>query len=328
MLLPGEAKPACVVWDVPDDGQKHDIYAVVDPDNTIPETQDDVNNTANVGMFAPDMRVSAPVVTGYPSPDTILVGCTIRNDGDAVAGPSTLEVRRDSDSGELVFSTQLPAIDAGESSSVQFAWDVSGVAMGTYTLAFVADAADSAEESNETNNVATVEVPVMGDLQAEQWSARFEGGTLRLVVRNVGAKPTSVTTVRAVIHEKPLGEVPLDAMNAGESVDVVIPIAEVVPAGWLTITVNPDSDGSDEVTLLNNSATAAIYASGDMTDDGNIDLDDHPYFVDCLGGPGTMPNPTPPTTANECLRAFDFDGDADVDIRDFRALELVFSGSE
>ena len=42
------------------------------------------------------------------------------------------------------------------------------------------------------------ELPVLGDLLAEQWSADFEAATAELVVRNVGVKPTEPTVVRTV----------------------------------------------------------------------------------------------------------------------------------
>jgi hypothetical protein len=53
---------------------------------------------------------------------------------------------------------------------------------------------------------------------------------------------------------------------------------------------------------------------GDFNGDGIIDLADYFHFADCLSGPETLPSPTEPTTAQNCLAVFDFDGDDDVDL--------------
>jgi hypothetical protein len=43
----------------------------------------------------------------------------------------------------------------------------------------------------------------------------------------------------------------------------------------------------------------------------------HPVaIVDCLFGPETLPAAPAPVNALDCLRAFDTDGDGDVDVRD------------
>ena len=68
-------------------------------------------------------------------------------------------------------------------------------------------------------------------------------------------------------------------------------------------------------------------ASGDANSDGCVDLLDHPAFTDCMGGPGRLPHPTPPTTFDLCLTAIDFDGDTDVDVRDFALWLPSFSSS-
>ncbi|NOX59181.1 MAG: multicopper oxidase family protein [Planctomycetes bacterium] len=63
---------------------------------------------------------------------------------------------------------------------------------------------------------------------------------------------------------------------------------------------------------------------GDWDVDGDVDLIDFATFVDCMEGPGNAPNPTLPTTAQECLQAFDSDFDGDVDLDDFATFELNF----
>jgi hypothetical protein len=67
--------------------------------------------------------------------------------------------------------------------------------------------------------------------------------------------------------------------------------------------------------------------NGDFNDDGTVDLDDYAALVVCLDGPGVIPNPDDPgitTCEVECLNAFDFDHDRDVDLRDVAEFQQVF----
>ena len=47
----------------------------------------------------------------------------------------------------------------------------------------------------------------------------------------------------------------------------------------------------------------------------------------CLSGPNATPSPTPPTTAADCLSAFDFDVDGDVDLLDFETFSQLVGGT-
>ncbi len=65
---------------------------------------------------------------------------------------------------------------------------------------------------------------------------------------------------------------------------------------------------------------------GDTEPDGDVDLTDHVLLADCLSGPGAPPTPTPPTTAQDCLDAFDTDFDGDVDLDDIDLIFSLFTG--
>lgn len=289
VILPGQALSACVAWSVPNDGVLHQVYVVVDPDNTIPESDDAVNNTAYASPFIPDLRISAPGVVAYPGPDTILLGCTIRNDGSAEAGASMLEIRRDDANGPILITQEIPELTAGDSVSVQFAWDVGALATGIYSLVFSVDSTDAVAEAFESNNVAITEAAVRGDLQAEQWSGTYSNGDAQVVIRNVGAKPMAASLVRAVRGVTTLGEVALPALDAGQSANVSIPLTGPIAPGWLWLVANPDSDGSDEVSLLNNAASAVVYPTGDIDGNGVLDSNDVDVFVAVLLGLETDP---------------------------------------
>lgn len=65
---------------------------------------------------------------------------------------------------------------------------------------------------------------------------------------------------------------------------------------------------------------------GDADGDGDVDLDDHLLFTDCMSGPDAMPNPTAPTTVQKCLDVFDTDRDDDVDLFDAAEFAVAFNG--
>lgn len=59
---------------------------------------------------------------------------------------------------------------------------------------------------------------------------------------------------------------------------------------------------------------------GDGNHDGEVGLDDYPFFTDCMAGPNATPAPIlPGRSAADCLHDFDFDADEDVDLADFAA---------
>jgi len=71
----------------------------------------------------------------------------------------------------------------------------------------------------------------------------------------------------------------------------------------------------------------AARAPGDFDGDGVADLSDYEVFFDCMSGPDVEPDPMPPVTPQECLEAFDFDDDGDIDHGDFAGFQGAFSGS-
>ena len=67
---------------------------------------------------------------------------------------------------------------------------------------------------------------------------------------------------------------------------------------------------------------------GDLDSDGDLDLVDYRAFAECMNGPGVLPSPSSPLTANDCVTAFDSDADNDVDSADATAFMRNFTGSK
>ncbi|MCP4590387.1 MAG: hypothetical protein GY842_06570 [bacterium] len=113
------------------------------------------------------------------------------------------------------------------------------------------------------------------------------------------------------------------------SLNVDTPVNDALTSGLDQVAfrfmVDPDATEPDYqafIIALESSPTTKPYLTidepadpGDLDDDGDVDLDDHAVFVDCLAGPAIT---TPPgdCTALEFDRA-DLDRDSDVDLKDF-----------
>ncbi|MCP4251746.1 MAG: hypothetical protein GY778_32340 [bacterium] len=75
------------------------------------------------------------------------------------------------------------------------------------------------------------------------------------------------------------------------------------------------------------SLLAGMPLPGDVDNDGDVDLDDYTICADCLAGPGNPPSPSlPGVTAQDCLDAFDYEPDGDVDLANFAYLAAAFTG--
>ena len=74
--------------------------------------------------------------------------------------------------------------------------------------------------------------------------------------------------------------------------------------------------GASIIPLLGPAVT--VITRGDLNADGAIDFVDFDGFATCMGGPGV------PAGSEECCRV-DFDRDSDIDLADYRGLQLAHS---
>ncbi len=81
--------------------------------------------------------------------------------------------------------------------------------------------------------------------------------------------------------------------------------------------ISMDYDGNGEV-------IPCATPTGDSDYDNDVDEDDYLSFADCVSGPGMIPDPGLPLVAWDCIDAFDFDHDMDVDLADFRIFSTAW----
>jgi hypothetical protein len=96
-------------------------------------------------------------------------------------------------------------------------------------------------------------------------------------------------------------------------------------ARYLQYKLDP-ATSDDSVSPIVHDVAVTQTLSGDYDGDGHVGIADFEAFAECLGGPAVMPSPDPPPSGEECLQAFDFNLDQDVDLHDFAAFSIGFTG--
>lgn len=111
----------------------------------------------------------------------------------------------------------------------------------------------------------------------------------------------------------------LTPQQNGNAVSVSLPVdASLLPLGHYIIFAMVDDIPSEGIILR------VDAAFGDRDSDGDVDLKDYASFADCMSGPGRVPDPPPPLSAEVCFDAFDSNRDGDVDCSDFASLQAGF----
>jgi hypothetical protein len=121
-----------------------------------------------------------------------------------------------------------------------------------------------------------------------------------------------------------------DPYNLGLFVDVPAPgmeLAAFVDPGARYLQYKLDlATTNDSVSPIVHELAVAQHISGDADGDSDVDLGDFSVLAECLSGPQVIPDTEPPPSAEECLQAFDFDLDQDVDLHDWATFSIGFTG--
>ena len=128
----------------------HTLVAVVDPNQTVIETNDDNNGIGKAydATVLPDLAVVS-IEWEPEKPElgqNVTFTSTVSNTGDGRAAAPTLSLRVEGDSVGLA---SLPSIPSGGTASVSFTWTALA---GTHTITAVVDETQTVIETNDDNN--------------------------------------------------------------------------------------------------------------------------------------------------------------------------------
>jgi hypothetical protein len=122
-LAPQGTNDVAFTFLVPDSGVPLTVFAVVDPDQTVPDVSR-ANNVARLDLVKPGMAIQSMNWSPINS-NLLVVTVHVVNDGAITNGPVTLSLR--SGSGTNLFSQGLGGLVPGASVDVSFLWNVFGL---------------------------------------------------------------------------------------------------------------------------------------------------------------------------------------------------------
>jgi hypothetical protein len=278
-IVGGSFGTASLNWQVPTDGRPHVLYAWVDPDNTIAET-DETNNIASYPIATPDLQAVAPVVEQYlPDGQVVLRFGVANNSHVSPSGEVRWELRLDRVDGTLLAQGVTNAPAAGQTSPLTFTWRPE-LNAGRYTLYLIVDPDNRFAESDERNNTASGEIALLPDLVVNPalTTLRLASGRqaqVETTVQNLGWTEAQSAVVQVL--DAPPGQgtvlasasVPGLARYASASVQMNFVLPRTVRQIW--VAVNPEG-AIQEVRLDNNSVSLLVpWVPGDVNGDGCVD---------------------------------------------------------
>ncbi len=174
--------------------------------------------------------------------DTVTATATVRNQGDAPCGASSLAGYAD---GTLLATVAVGPLEAGQTTTVAFAWRA---AAGTHTIKAAADAAGAIAETDETNNARTFTLTTLApDLTVTSvtWDpsgpSRDDIVVFSVVVRNLGNNRSQLTSVNFYIDGNSRGYQDVPGINPGAAATVTY--SWVALAGQHVIKATVDESG-------------------------------------------------------------------------------------
>ena len=277
------------------------IVAVVDPDNSVVETDDANNVRASKVLVGPDMVVDtlsgpATVVAG----ETLTITDTTRNRGVGGAGATAtryfISTKSTYDATAIAIGQrEVPALAPGavSSGSATVTAPASLGAAGIYYVLAMADGGNAVVEADETNNTGTAwEVRIGPDLVVDAVSGPSgvvagETTTVTDTTRNRGVGPSGASITRFYVSTKSVHDA--TAVAVGQR-DVPALAAGAVSNGSTTVTIPADlgaagtyyilamADAANTVVETNETNNAGAAATVRIGPD---------LVVDTVAGPAT-----------------------------------------
>jgi subtilase family serine protease len=241
----------------------YQVTATADVNEEVAESNED-NNTATdtIQVKAPDLIVQS--LTHSPaSPsniENITITAIVKNNGDANAGASTLEIKVGTEATPPTYA--IPALAPGVTHQIQRQLTLG--TPNTYTVTAKADVNSAVTESNETNNTASDSITVVkaADLIINSLTHSptnptiTDTITITAIVQNTGARSAGASTLEIEIQgETTPATYPIPSLAAGATYQVQRQVNLTTPGNYqvtATADVNNVVTESDET---NNTAT-------------------------------------------------------------------------
>jgi subtilase family serine protease len=294
-LLPGESATVQITYDTTDKAGERRVQVVVDPANTIVESDEQDNSAVALLTVAPppapNLVVKSENIRFNPASPSdgqpVTVTVTVLNEGPRSA--STVEVKfvDATDGGEQPIGDVqvIGGIPSGGSATAQVTYDTTGK-QGERLIRVVADPNNLVVETNETDNQAeqtlTVAPPseepaILPNLVITSGSLAYtpttpvsgDWVTLTISVTNSGEGEASGVVVRVTdtTGEEPMPvgeEQTIPSLAAGAVATVTVPYSTTGITGTRTLSVAADPDGAiEESNETDNEATLTIPLGGE-----------------------------------------------------------------
>jgi len=200
-LAPGETRTLQFAWNTSGVATgNYTIKAFADSGREIAETDENDNNctaASTIEVVVHDVVAvsQTPSTNSVTKGETLTVDVVVRNDGSK---PENLTVYCYYYGAlEVVESQDVKNLQPGESRTITFTWDTSGVAPGTYWITAVIDPVDGELDTDDnactSQTAVTVNAPVGGEIIALSPLA------IALALRNVIELLTPLITLAAII---------------------------------------------------------------------------------------------------------------------------------
>jgi len=216
-------------------GGPHTIYAVADPSNAIPES-DETDNTGKITAFGPDLALTDATIA-YWSGHDVGLEAAIQNLGTSAAPASVLTLYEGAITGTALVTDSVPAIAPGQVVTLTTPWNYGDRPLGSYPLVVAVNPSGSNfPEADTDNNVLTTTLDVLPDLQIDPdylLASRLPNGreAITATVFNVGSVP-SMPTDLTLYADTPFTDTGLITQTA---------LPAIAPGSYATITTTWDN---------------------------------------------------------------------------------------
>jgi hypothetical protein len=146
-------------WQVPSISSPVTVFAVVDPDQVVPDVNRS-NNLAEITLVEPNTQLQSMTWSRVTS-NLLAVTVTVINDGATSNSPTTISLNQDSATGTNLFSQSIGAMAPGQSQDVTFLWNTVGLPdnLNLYAVLSGSGISDNFSAANTTGALTISQVP-------------------------------------------------------------------------------------------------------------------------------------------------------------------------